>query len=30
MKNLLLGAAALVALPMTMANAQSMFTPGQS
>jgi len=28
MKNLLLGAAALVALPMAAANAQSMFTPG--
>ncbi|MBV8393499.1 MAG: OmpA family protein [Alphaproteobacteria bacterium] len=30
MKNALMGAAALIALPMVAANAQSMFTPGQS
>jgi OOP family OmpA-OmpF porin len=30
MKNTLLGAVALVALPMAAANAQSMFTPGQA
>jgi OOP family OmpA-OmpF porin len=30
MKNILLGAVALIALPMVAANAQSMFTPGQA
>jgi outer membrane protein OmpA-like peptidoglycan-associated protein len=30
MRNVLLGAAALVALPLAAANAQSMFTPGQA
>jgi outer membrane protein OmpA-like peptidoglycan-associated protein len=30
MKNILLGAVALIALPMAAANAQSMFTPGQA